>query len=826
MPVRSLSRSFLLGVGATAVTTTVLASLAAFFVYRADLTQRQLEHTREYVDQRGQVVRRRFTALAEIHAKAAAQLTAHMDALPAAQAAALLDRHFPLQPDDTRRSRPGAFDGEVDGEGDRISGMGAFIGRGRDVDPVTASALVSAFHVVRHFGEGVNSSYDNFYFATPDNRVIIYGPDRPDRLMFYRHDAPASLDISGQEMMRMVAPAADPTGRTRCTSLQRLIQDQQGKRLATACMTPFSYHGRYLGAFGSTIQLRDYLTSTVHSEDDAVSLIVRREGDVIAMTDRSLTAAPSPEALERVDREYDMRRLLGAIHAEGRDRGVLRSPNGRFLVGYARIPGPDWWLLLAYPEAHLQAAAMKPAFLILGLGLLAALVQTALIVIFARRTLATPLQRLAASCETDAPTDDLQRRDDEIGVLGRALAAERAKAQAAVVCLEERVAARTADLERASSEKDRFLANMSHELRTPLNGVIAVSEILAGLQRSARAREMARLIVSSSRLLERVLADVLDFSRLEAGEVRLAAEPFDLVTALEHVTELHRVVAAGKSLSLHVEVSPELKGRWTGDAIRITQIVSNLLSNAVKFTEAGRVTLHAAASPQGVTLAVADTGIGFGPDVQARLFQRFEQADPSIRRRFGGSGLGLAICKSLAEAMGGRIRAASAPGVGSTFTVELPLPRSAAPSADDGAAAVHDEAALAGVRVLLAEDHPTNQKVVELILQTAGVELVIVENGREALEALGAGGGFDLVLMDMQMPQMDGLSATRLWREREAMLRLRRTPIVMLTAHALDEHVEQSLRAGADHHLSKPIRAAELLTVVDALTSEERREAA
>ena len=818
MPVRSLSRSLLIGVGATAVTTTVFASLAAFLVYRADLTQRRLEDISQYAEQRGVNVGRRFNALSYIHAEAAAQLTARMDAIPPARALQLLDRNLPLQADGTRRSRPEAFDGALDAEGDRVAGMGAFLARGRDIEPVEAAALGSAFHVVRHFGEGIGATYDNFYFATPNNRVILYAPKRPDRLMFYRHDAPASLDFSGEEMMRMVTPAADPAGVTRCTSLQRLIQDSHGKRLATACLTPFRYHGRYVGAFGSSVSLREYLSTVFKSDDRAASLLVRQQGDVIAVTGRSLSASPSPEQLDAIVRRYDVQRLLAAVKAQGRSHGVVRSPDGRSMVGYSHIAGPDWWLLMAYPQAELEAAAVRPAFLILALGVLASLIQTALIVALARRTLAKPLQRLAESCETDASTADLQRRDDEIGVLGRALTAERAKAHAAVASLEVRVAERTADLERASTEKDRFLANMSHELRTPLNGVIAVSETLAGLQRSARAREMAGLIVSSSRLLERVLSDVLDFSRLEAGEVRLAAEPFDLVAALQHVAELHRVVALAKRLTLTVEIAPELGGRWVGDAIRITQVVSNLLSNAVKFTEAGEVRLSAAPGPNGVVVTVTDTGIGFDAEAHARLFQRFEQADPSIRRRFGGTGLGLAICRSLTEAMGGAIRAASVPGVGSTFTVDLPLPRGAAAPQPRSSAEPQAEEALAGVRVLLAEDHPTNQKVVELILQSAGVDLVIVENGREALDALGAA-TFDLVLMDMQMPEMDGLSATRLWREREAMLHLRRTPIVMLTAHALDEHVEESLRAGADHHLSKPLRAADLLTVVDALTS-------
>ena len=281
----SLSRSFLLGVGATAVTTTLLASLAAFFVFRHDLSRRQLQHFDEFVEQRSQVVTRRFTALSGIQKAAIAQLRMRMDALPPARVAELLDRRLPLQPDGTRRSRPEEFDGVTDPEGDRVAGMGAFVSHGRDVDPVEGAALVSAFHVVRHFGEGMHSSYDNFYFGTPNNRVILYAPDRPDRLMFYRHDAPPDLDFSREEMMRMVSPQADPDGRTRCTSLQRLIQDNVGRRLATACMTPFTYRGRWVGAFGSSIQLQTYLSDTVHSDaSHTTALLLRPEGDVIAIT--------------------------------------------------------------------------------------------------------------------------------------------------------------------------------------------------------------------------------------------------------------------------------------------------------------------------------------------------------------------------------------------------------------------------------------------------------------------------------------------------------------------------------------------------------------
>jgi len=223
-----------------------------------------------------------------------------------------------------------------------------------------------------------------------------------------------------------------------------------------------------------------------------------------------------------------------------------------------------------------------------------------------------------------------------------------------------------------------------------------------------------------------------------------------------------------------------------------------------------------------VTLSVTDTGIGFDAEAAARLFERFEQADGSITRRYGGTGLGLAISRSLAKAMGGRLSAVSAPGEGSTFTCELPLPRSSASGAATPSVTVDDPAAvvdLGQLRVLLAEDHPTNRRVVELILNAAGVDLTCVENGAEAID-VWAMGRFDLILMDMQMPVMDGLTATQAIRAREARDGLPRTPIYSLTANAMPEHARASIEAGADGHLTKPISAEALLqTVATAATS-------
>ena len=389
--------------------------------------------------------------------------------------------------------------------------------------------------------------------------------------------------------------------------------------------------------------------------------------------------------------------------------------------------------------------------------------------------------------------------------------------------LENRVRARTAELERANQEKSRFLANMSHELRTPLNGVVAVSETLAREQTTARGKELADLISSSGRLLEQVLTDILDFSKIEAGELRLEKGVFDSQTLVGRITALHAEAAAMKGLDLDWSVDPAAEGAWQGDAVRITQILSNLLSNAVKFTAEGGITVHIGRRPHGLAFSVSDTGIGFNAEAGARLFRRFEQADASITRRFGGTGLGLAICRSLAELMGGTIQAASNPGEGSTFVVTLPL--EPAEVVSEETVALADEAEVQGINVLLAEDHPTNQRVVSLILEAAGVRLDIVETGVAALERL-SDRAYDLVLMDMQMPEMDGLTATQRLRERERALGIPRTPVIMLTANALDDHVQASLAAGADAHLSKPVRADSLLAAIAAALEPAEQELA
>jgi signal transduction histidine kinase/CheY-like chemotaxis protein len=360
--------------------------------------------------------------------------------------------------------------------------------------------------------------------------------------------------------------------------------------------------------------------------------------------------------------------------------------------------------------------------------------------------------------------------------------------------------------------KTQFLANMSHEIRTPLNGVLAMAEVMSMGDLADVQRDRLDVIRRSGGLLLAVLNDVLDLSKIEAGKLTLFDEDFEVENVFTQARDTFEVMATAKGLAFRLEITDAAQGWWRGDADRLRQVIGNLLSNAVKFTPKGSVVaLVDVGGADGLRIVVRDSGVGIPAEKLATLFEKFTQADNSATRRFGGTGLGLAICRELIHMMGGTIQVESREGEGSTFTVDLPLPRGrpAGLQGEDGPGANED----GNLRILAAEDNPTNQQVLGAVLGSLGIEVDMVPDGKEAVAAWRSG-AYDLILMDIQMPVMDGITAAAAIRAGEAASGRKRTPIIAVTANALTHQVAEYMAVGMDAHVVKPIEIARLYDTI------------
>ncbi len=385
----------------------------------------------------------------------------------------------------------------------------------------------------------------------------------------------------------------------------------------------------------------------------------------------------------------------------------------------------------------------------------------------------------------------------------------------------DEIARLSRELERATQAKSEFLARMSHEIRTPMNALLGVAELLSETPLNTEQSEYVRIFRRAGDNLLNVINDILDFSKIEAGQVELECLAFDLAEVVQEAIEIIGVRARAKGLCLNAEIRPEVPARLMGDPGRLRQILLNLLSNAVKFTDRGGITVRVErdqenAAAGALHFRVRDTGIGIPADRVSTIFDSFTQADASTTRKYGGTGLGLAISKRFVELMGGRIWAESAPGEGSNmhFTARFPVAEATAPSkAPAVKATVLPALGNRVLRILLADDSEDNRFLVRGYLRDTGCAIDEVTNGAEVVEKF-KDGIYDLVLMDAEMPVMDGYSATRAMRAFEKARVGPETPILALTAHALKEARDRSLEAGCTDHLTKPITKTALLEAI------------
>jgi signal transduction histidine kinase len=546
--------------------------------------------------------------------------------------------------------------------------------------------------------------------------------------------------------------------------------------------------------------------------------LAAHDGRTVHATLTSLVQAPNITAASVVDTEG---RIVASIAEPGTAANAgsftLREPvvNNGSKVGE-----------LAMRSQQVGIGAILPRYLAVCAALFFA---TAGLALFMGRWLAglviEPVNRLSQAMRDVTDSADYSQHlpiwaQDEFGLLTESFntllaqlqANDGALHRAMIDLVEARDAAQAANV-----LKSQFLANMSHEIRTPLNGVLAMAQILNVGELSPVQRERVEVIRRSGEDLLAVLNDVLDISRIEAGKMEIEGGEVDAEVLGRNVHAVFDSVAATKkNLAFEVEVAPSAFGPRRGDPTRVGQILNNLVSNALKFTPEGLVRVvvegMGPGGAQGLKFTVTDTGVGVPADKIGLLFEKFTQADNSNTRRFGGTGLGLALCRELAQMMRGDIEVRSVEGQGSVFTATLPLARIADAIAGEVAGLEDDDER--PLRVLAAEDIPTNQLVLRTVLESFGVDLHMVDNGREAVEAWQHG-AYDVILMDIQMPEMDGVAATLAIRAAEERSGRARTPIIAVSANAMAHHVKEYRLAGMDGHVAKPIELVKLHTAIE-----------
>jgi signal transduction histidine kinase len=656
--------------------------------------------------------------------------------------------------------------------------------------------------------------------------VCVIAPDGTVENWLRTLGTAPSAKFDPKVLADLTAAAANGTGAPALTSLEHTKSGQ-----------PIFYLVKQLpdNRIGVGILTTDYLISlqqAIAFGDHGHAVIVDGKGQVIAHPFKDWIAASHD--LSGVPVVAAMTRGESGV-------GQFYSPafNGYMIAGYAVVPETGWGVMVPQPLSELRRRADQVAFLatiIAAASFIVAAFMSWLIAFY----LARPVRQVANTAEAVlAGSEDVSvprfsgsvpLEIRQLGLAFNTMLEDLRRRNA-----ETRLALRQA--ESSNQAKSQFLANMSHEIRTPLNGVVGMIELLRLTDPSATQQHYIEAATQSSQALLLLIDDVLDLSKIEAGKLELERTPFQLPALIQDARSLFADQASAKGLSLSITIADELNIAVVGDAHRLLQVLTNLISNAVKFTTEGTVTIAATCQDdRGATLrvrfTVADTGIGIPADKQNMIFEAFSQADSSTTRRYGGTGLGLSIARQLCQMMGGDIGVDSIVGKGSTFwfTVVLEkqrtgagqpasvtrneaprrqqvIPSEAIPKPVSPAQREFKEAlgrtGLTTIRILLAEDNPANLRVTQALLEAIGCHVSTARNGLEALAAY-RDGEFDLVLMDCQMPEMDGYEAARAIRQLET-FQGRTTPIVALTAHALDGSRDMSLAAGMDDHLTKPL---------------------
>ncbi|MEO1252071.1 MAG: ATP-binding protein [Pseudomonadota bacterium] len=750
---------------------------------------------------------------------------------------AVFDDYFPKQADGTRRSKPQIFDGELSSDGVYTYGIGAFLPPKNPYSKDEMVFALAALDVVRQFGESYHHKFDNFYFYTPDNLLIIFAPKRKDKLLYYRQSADPDFNFQDRSFARHVTVQQNPAREMRCTGLENIVYDVSGRKLTTGCQTPFDFNGKHTGAFGTSLLLDGWLKDAIEvDEQGAKPFIIDGDGEIIAhefLLSREAGEKSGRSLSKQIGAEY----LISEINRSGLSSGTIFVKQWDAIAAFSKFDGVDWFYVQTVGSAEVRAAALRASGIVAIVGFVILGIAILLSAYTIHQLIGIPIVQLTRDAQSELIDDRFTiyskyQRDDEIGKLAQSFATRDRRYKALLNSLESKVANRTAELQKSKLEaeaankaKSVFLASMSHEIRTPLNGIIGLSKALEETPLSAEQKDMLSAINHSGELLGALLNDILDLAKIESEKIDIIQKEFDLNDLVQSVASLYAALADQKDTKIRTIVAADEMKRFIGDPVRLRQVLANLCANAVKFTESGEIVIRVSEVSKDqsdltrLEFNVSDTGVGMTQEETTRIFGAFVQGEQAATRNEGGTGLGLAITRKLVALMGGELRVKSEPGIGSDFSFSLAA-KTVTRNHSFGGDASEKKIALAreDMKVLAAEDNDINQMVLRQILKAHTTNITFVQNGADALKAWESA-EYDLILMDIQMPVMDGVAATKEIRKREMGQTRPKTPIIALTANAMGHQVEEYILSGMDSHVSKPIREFDLITAMNAVAA-------